>query len=95
MNITQLPSSIEPERIEWSGDEWSIWIELNPLSKAMKLRGEALEWVPDGHGDGDWEGKPLTRNEILNIAALNGLVVPTYSAGVKKLTDIFKRKETI
>jgi len=85
----QLPSCIEKDRMEWSGDEWNIWIERLDNGK-VRLRGEALEWEDDGRGDGDWKGVPLTRDEILDIAEVSKLIIP--GNGDRQLSEVFKRK---
>jgi hypothetical protein len=87
----QLPSSIDKTRMEWSGDDWNIWIERLENGK-VKLHGELLEWQEDGNGDGDWEGIPMCRDEILDIADRLELVIPGNEN--RKLSDVFKRKST-
>jgi len=85
----QLPSSIDDTRMEWSGDDWNIWIERLENGK-VKLHGEALEWQEDGNGDGDWNGVPMSRDEILDIADVVELIIPGNED--RKLSDVFKRK---
>ncbi|QUL57601.1 hypothetical protein KDC22_14625 [Paenibacillus tritici] len=89
--LEQLPSSIEADRMEWSGDDWNIWIERTDNNK-MRLRGESLEWEEENdRGDGEWRGTPMNRDEILDIAEAVKLIIPN-PKGNKLLTEIFKRK---
>ncbi|MNI21002.1 hypothetical protein D3C73_745030 [compost metagenome] len=76
--------------MEWSDDDWNIWIEKTDSGK-VRLRGESLEWEDDGHGDGQWKGVPMDRDEILDIAGDVKLIIPGPN-GNRLLTDTFKRK---
>lgn len=86
-NVDQLPSTQDNEKVQWSADDYNIWIDKTENNK-LKLSGESLEWNEE---EDEWKGCPLSKNECIEIAEEYKLVLPM-NGGMKQLSDIFKRE---
>lgn len=86
-NADQLPSSMDYTYTEWSLDECNVRVNFLPNGK-IKLTGEWLTWNEETQ---DWEGQPMTRNEVVEMMHSADLVAPS-SKGVIHMKDKFQIK---
>lgn len=86
----QLPSCIEPDLVEWEchDSECNVRISFLPNGKS-KLSGEWLEWNEERQ---DWEGRAMTRNEVVEVMHAVDLVLPTSNKGAVHMKDKFQVK---
>lgn len=85
----QLPSSIEDDCVEWSSTDNDCNVRINYLpNRKVKLSGEWLEWNEEKQ---DWDSKPMTRNEVVEIMHKVDMVLPSAN-GDWHLKDRFQIK---
>ena len=72
-SVDQLPSSMNYICTEWSLDECNVRVNFLPTGK-VKLSGEWLNWNEEKQ---DWESKPMTRNEVVEVMHRVDLVAPS------------------
>ncbi|MCF8017860.1 MAG: hypothetical protein K9L62_00545 [Vallitaleaceae bacterium] len=85
----QMPSSIEDDCVEWASADYDCNVKINSLPNGkVKLSGEWLEWNEEKQ---DWDSKPMTRNEVVEIMHKVDMVLPSAN-GVRHLKDRFQIK---
>jgi hypothetical protein len=86
----QLPSYIEQDCVEWEchDNECNVRINFLPNGK-VKLSGEWVKW--DEKAD-DWESRPMSRNEVVEVMHTADLVLPTSNKGAQHMKDKFQAK---